>query len=251
MSDDVNEGATPENSPELAEGFEARLADYLVDHPDFLERHPEVLAALEIAHRQSGAVSLVERQVRVLREQIEQLQGRMGELIGVAERNHRLYEAIGAMTRRLLQVETVAALLEVLDDSLLATFTADHVAILLFAEHLPLPKAVPDDGRVVVRHASLEEPGLESVAGLVADGSPRCGPLPDSVSRGLFPEIDAPLMASAVLLPLRTDHAGHAFGLLAIASADGHRYTADQGTEFMQQVASVVAAVLERLLHVD
>ena len=46
-----------------------RIAEHLVAHPDFFERNASVLARLRLPHqRGSAAVSLVERQVLVLRE---------------------------------------------------------------------------------------------------------------------------------------------------------------------------------------
>ena len=48
---------------------EAGIAEYLQQHPDFFERHGSVLAKLKIPHaRGAAAVSLVERQVAVLRD---------------------------------------------------------------------------------------------------------------------------------------------------------------------------------------
>jgi len=41
---------------------------FLVENPNFFDQHPEALSELSISHVSYGAVSLVERQVAVLRE---------------------------------------------------------------------------------------------------------------------------------------------------------------------------------------
>ena len=52
-------GAEP--ATQLAED---QIADFLVAHPDFFERHGAVLARIKLPHqRGSAAISLVERQV--------------------------------------------------------------------------------------------------------------------------------------------------------------------------------------------
>ncbi|MCF8005409.1 MAG: DUF484 family protein, partial [Chromatiaceae bacterium] len=43
------------------------VAAWLMRHPDFLLRHRDVLAKLNVPHGSGGATSLIERQVTVLR----------------------------------------------------------------------------------------------------------------------------------------------------------------------------------------
>ncbi len=53
-----------------ASGEEETVARYLQHNPDFFERHQPLLARLRLPHARSGAtISLIERQVEVLREQ--------------------------------------------------------------------------------------------------------------------------------------------------------------------------------------
>ena len=60
--------------------LERQVADYLRAHPDFFDRHAELLAALRIPHGAGKAVSLVERQLGLLRGQSDQLRARLPEL---------------------------------------------------------------------------------------------------------------------------------------------------------------------------
>ena len=47
---------------------EEQVRDYLKQHEDFLQRNPDMLDHLHISHASGSAVSLVEKQVSVLKE---------------------------------------------------------------------------------------------------------------------------------------------------------------------------------------
>ena len=83
---------------------EEQIGEYLVAHPEFFERHPGVLARLRLPHqRGSAAVSLVERQVLVLREKHEALEHKLHELIENGRANDAITDRVHRLTRRLLR----------------------------------------------------------------------------------------------------------------------------------------------------
>src|SRR3989344_5850263 len=54
--------------------WEEAVARYLEDHPDYFQRYPETLSRILLSHETGGkAVSLIERQVQVLRGQNQAL----------------------------------------------------------------------------------------------------------------------------------------------------------------------------------
>ena len=64
---------------------EESIAGYLQRHPEFFERHQAVLARLKLPHARGGAaISLVERQIEVLRDKLAGLEGKLTELVRVA-----------------------------------------------------------------------------------------------------------------------------------------------------------------------
>ena len=61
-----------------ADSEEESIAAYLQHHPEFFERHQAVLARLKLPHARGGStISLVERQIEVLREKQAQLEGKL------------------------------------------------------------------------------------------------------------------------------------------------------------------------------
>ena len=73
-------------------------------NPDFFERHQPLLARMRLPHMRTGStVSLVERQVEVLREQKTDADRSLAEFVAVARANDQLAERIHRFTRRLLR----------------------------------------------------------------------------------------------------------------------------------------------------
>ena len=111
---------------------EERIERYLTLNPDFFERHQPLLARMRLPHMRTGStVSLVERQVEVLRDQKTDADRRLAEFIAVARANDHLAERIHRFTRRLLRAPTAASALTALEASLREDFDAFHSVLLL------------------------------------------------------------------------------------------------------------------------
>ena len=60
-----------EHKPTLADPLEPeQIEAWLREHPEFFENHPDLLAELSLPHESGSAISLVERQVRLLRDSV-------------------------------------------------------------------------------------------------------------------------------------------------------------------------------------
>ena len=68
---------------------ENAVQDFLQENPDFFERHGALLGSLRLPHVAGGTVSLVERQVSVLRQKDLKLERKLKDLIDVAKRWRR------------------------------------------------------------------------------------------------------------------------------------------------------------------
>ena len=81
------------------------MRDYLKDHDDFLQRNPDMLDYLHISHASGSAVSLVEKQVSVLRERNIDMRHRLKALTANARDNDTLYEQTRALVLKLLEAD--------------------------------------------------------------------------------------------------------------------------------------------------
>jgi len=199
---------------------EAVIASYLVEHPDFFERHPELVAGLRIPHGHAGTRSLVEHQMAVLRKQLDTERRRLNQLIARARENERLAERVHTLVLELITAPDLAGVEAVLHGTLKRDLRADAVTLKLFA----LEGDAPDP----VRDAFLE---------LVDRRHALCGPLEPGRNGVLFGDQDTEVQ-SAALVPIR---AGELVGVLAIGSSDPARFQAEMGTELLERLGEVIS----------
>lgn len=211
------------------DGEEARIAEYLLAHPDFLDRHPEVLAALDIPHDTGGALSLVQRQINVLRADSNKYRRQLEDLIAVARENDRLSGRLHRLILALIDASTLDEVLATLQDQLRDQFQADAVELKLFS------------ASEVKQHAEQGETGPALFQDFMARRRPTCGSLPASQLTFLFGD-QAGETASVALIPL---DAGHLEGVLAIGSRDTDRFHSGQGIDFLTRLGEVVSHTLQ------
>ncbi|HEX6571597.1 MAG TPA: DUF484 family protein [Steroidobacteraceae bacterium] len=221
---------------------EDQVADYLVAHPEFFERHGAVLARLKLPHqRGSAAISLVERQVLVLRDKHAVLEKKLHELIENGRANDAISERVHRLTRRLLRARDVAGVITALETSLREDFGASRWVLLATDPALaPLAQLQNSHVRIVPR-GSAELRIFES---FFESARPRSGQIRDTQREYLFGG-DGSQVGSTVLIPL-ADRAS--LGLLAIASHDTERYLPTMSTDYLVRIGEIVAeAVASRL----
>src|SRR5271154_5143396 len=112
------------------------VADYLQTYPDFFERNSALLTKLRLPHmREAGAtVSLMERQVEVLRERNQTLERKLKELVDVARANDGLADRIHRLSQRLIRAHTLLETIDAVETSLREDFDARNSVLLLFLE---------------------------------------------------------------------------------------------------------------------
>ncbi|TLZ26110.1 MAG: DUF484 family protein [Gammaproteobacteria bacterium] len=219
-----------------AETEEESIAAYLQRNPDFFERHQAVLARLRLPHARGGTtISLVERQIAVLREKQAAVENKLAELVRVARANDAISERLHRFTRRLLGAVPREQAVARIEAGLREDFDAFHAALVLIGE----PSAPAASPRFV-RTVPASDPSLKSFESLFSSGKPRCGQARDSQREFLFgPE--GLEMASVALVPLGDKGS---VGLLALGSADRDRFHPAMSTEFLARMAELIAASL-------
>ena len=216
---------------------EADIAEFLIQAPDFFERHAELLTAVQLTSPHGGrAVSLQERQAEMLREKIKVLEQRLMELMRHGNENMLIGDKLQRWARQLFLVHRAVDLPVVLVSEICAQFNVPQAALRLWdvAEvYVAEPFAYGASDDVKSLATSLTAPycgvnaGFEAVGWL---GDPQAA-------------------QSIALLPLRSGAGEAAFGLLVLASPDAQRFQAEMGLHFLTRIAELASAALSRLRH--
>jgi len=221
---------------------EKSIVRYLRDNPDFFERHLDLLADMILPHAEHGTVSLVERQVHILREQKETIKKKLTTLIRNAEANEKLSEQINRLILALLDAQNLDDVLDIVQTRLSKDFNADTVVVRLFNTGHPVLAARPDI-------VDWSEPVLGAFEKIIKERRPACGRLKPGQLESLFSD-DAGHIGSAALIPLvESENAQTCYGMLAIGSHEQDRFRADMGTHFLAQIGKILARVLKRTLE--
>jgi uncharacterized protein YigA (DUF484 family) len=212
---------------------EESVREYLKQHEDFFERHPDMLDYLHISHSSGSAVSLVEKQVSVLRERNMEMRKRLNNLTTHARTNDNLYAFTRKLVVALLEAKSSADLAAAFDKAMKTDFEVEHTSFILFGD--------PADRRRGCRIESHDSASIE-IGSLLKNGNATCGTLRKEELSYLFPATDG--IGSAAVMPLvgQTE-----LGVIAVGNSDASYYTSNMGTLFLNHIAEVLVRLLPRM----
>jgi len=218
---------------------ESAVHDFLRDNPDFFERHGALLSSLTFPHVTGGTVSLVERQVSVLRQKDLKLERNLKELLDVARANETLASKLHQLTLRLLGAKNLGATLLAVETALRTGFNADQSILVLFGD----PSSFTDVqvGRFF-KAVERDDERLKAFDTFLQGKGPRCGQVRDSQRDFLFGK-ETDEVGSAALVPLGKKSE---IGFLAIGSTDANRFHPGMSIDFLGRMGELVAEALKR-----
>ena len=217
---------------------EQQVVAFLKARPEFLVRHPELLEQLEVAHASGSAVSLIERQVELLRGRNLKLEERLGRLLENAADNEKRAASVHRLARTLMRAPSLAAVVTGLRACMKEDFGIDAVFVGVNAN---VYKRHDIDGFVPLEPESAIVRAFEN---FIRTRLIECGPLDAEKAKLLFPKAEAPVL-SAAIVPLEKEKN---LGLLALGSRELERFQPRQGKLFLEMTAELVSAALRARL---
>ncbi|MES3010044.1 MAG: DUF484 family protein [Pseudomonadota bacterium] len=211
------------------------IANYLVNTPDFFERHAELLATVQLTSPYNGrSVSLQERQADMLRDKIKALELKTVDMIRYGHDNVAIADKLQRWARNIFLVRRPEDLPRSIATEIQTQFLVPQVAIKVWGvaeahAHQPFAQGASGDVRVFAASLTL----------------PYCGV---NVSFEAANWLEDPSVAASVaLIALRAGADPNAFGLLVLASPDPERFHNAMGTDFLERIGELAGAALSRL----
>lgn len=223
-----------QEQPTMAPITEDDIADYLVNTPDFFERHASLLASVQLSHPQNHrSVSLQERQAQMLRDKIKSLEHRIMDMIRHGNENMILSDKLHRWACDLLaaRADEMAAFAV---DNIRELFQVPQVALRLWGvnpAHADAAYAQGVTDAVREQAAAMATPYVGANTGFEA-----------------VQWLEQPAQAASLaLMALRPAPGQAAFGLLVLASPDAQRFNSQMGTELLERLAELAGAALSVL----
>lgn len=218
---------------------EESVHEFLQQNPDFFERNSELLGLLRLPHVSGGTVSLVERQVSVLRQKDLKMERKLKDLLEVARANDVLSTKIHQLVLGLFAAADLKSTLQCIESALRTGFDADQSILVLFGD-----PALFDDISVgrFFRPIERDDSAMKAFVTFLSGTTPRCGQVRDAQRDFLFGK-DTNEIGSAALVPLGKNSE---IGFLAIGSADAERFHPGMSIDFLSRLGDLIAGALKR-----
>ena len=211
------------------------VADYLKNNLDFFVKNPVILAELKIPHEHGGAISLVEKQLTVLREQNQETNKKIHELIEIATQNEELARRMHQLALTLIDADDPKDIFSTMYDNLKKNFHADRVIVRLFANPAFMNSSAADE---FVGKESIEESLFKRI---IEKREPLSGKINHQQQVFLFGD-DGDDIASSVMIPLHGVSWG---GILAIGSFDAERFQPGIGIELLANLGEILSFIIK------
>jgi hypothetical protein len=226
------------------------IANFLVNTPDFFERHAQILSSVRfVSPHGQRAVSLQERQADMLREKIRALEQRMMEMIRNGSDNAVLADRLHRWSQSLLMTQHPADLPSIIVDEIQHHFMVPQVAIRVW--RVSEAFQIEDFAQDVSDEIKVFAQGLRA---------PYCGANADfeavewlahpheaqSVALLALRSTESPWTTPET--PETVDHSQDTtLGLLVLASPDPQRFHSSMGTDLLSRISELASAALSRL----
>jgi uncharacterized protein YigA (DUF484 family) len=213
-----------------------QVADYLRNHPDFFSDHLELLEDLLIPHPSGNAVSLISKQLELLRNRNQEMETQLASLIEIAKSNDTSFSRMHKLTLALLETSTLEEAVESLEEVLSDYFMTDFVAVRIVTRKpdaaLPHLFLAPDSAE------------MEQFLPIFASGQPKCGRPTLALAKVLFGAAALDVQSAAIIPMKFADMSG----ILAIGSLNNDRFHYSMGSFFLTHMSEIIGARLLSLL---
>lgn len=215
------------------------VAGYLKENPDFFIEQDDLLADLSLPHESGKAISLLERQVTILRDRGIDARQKLNNLLENARNNDQLFDTTRNLVLALLRAKDVTEMTDVAQDQLSNHANIDACEIILVARD---GLSVSDSVRT-----EQQENLKEQFADVFRLKRTHCGAISEEQTKYLFPS-NGNNIRSTALCPVISN--GDVLAMIAFGNQSDNYFNVNLDTLFLDFIGHVVGAVLDKQLSV-
>ena len=98
------------------------VAEYLILNPEFLVDNPEVLSSLKVVHDSGAAVSLIQKQIEILRENYNTTSNSLLNFLEEAKNNEKIFSLTKRLTLELINTSRIEEVVSITEKAFKKTF---------------------------------------------------------------------------------------------------------------------------------
>jgi len=212
------------------------VAAYLLANPDFFVDRDRLLLKIQVPHKNKGTISLVEKQLDVIRDQQKKARRQLSEFVENAERNKEIFDKSRKLILSLMAAKESTKFFAALEKGLKRDFGCKANSLVVFGK----PKQINHfTSRITAESAR------KYVGGLMQSKVPTLGPLRPREQDFLFGD-QSEKVKSAAVLTIRNKNKH--LGMLAIGSNNIEYFTPDMDALFINFIAETLGKLLPQHL---
>lgn len=211
------------------------IETYLTQHPDFFHDHLDLLTGLNVPHPSGKAISLIEKQVELLRGRSEKLQSQLITLVDIAKENHATFRCMHKLALVLMEATTLADVCTTLEKIFTELFVTDFIALRVIKDNNFISNATDHPCFI-----DADDDSLRHFSNILNANKSRCGKPTLAQAKFLFGNTASEVQSCAIIPMSFTQLEG----IVAIASRDKSRFDSRMGDLFLTQISEIVAIKL-------
>ncbi len=205
----------------MAKKIDAKEVElYLLENTDFFLTRESLVSELSFKHDSDGATSLLEMQIRKLRDEQSKLNDMLSGFLSTGKENEELFFKSKDLALSLITVKDFAAVKKLVEEFFIKNFKIDSCILEILSDSQL--KALEDETKMGMNKNAIH-----------------MGPLSKEKMAAFF-KTDS--IKSAVISVMKFENN---FGLLQIGSNDPTKYLGDGDTAFIEYIRDIIIKVLE------
>lgn len=215
----------------------AKVSSYLKANPEFFIEQEDLLADLSLPHESGKAISLLERQVTILRGRGADARQKLNNLLENARNNDQLFDTTRSLVLALLRAKNVTEVADVAQHQLSNHANIDFCEVILVVKkNLKVADSIRTESEDILQKQFVDVFRLKRT---------HCGPITEEQTQYLFPTQGNSINSTA-LCPVIGN--SDVLALIAFGNKAGNYFNVNLDTLFLDFFGHVVGAALDNQL---